>query len=157
MEYQMYRTCARFIFKYSPFSPFSPVFFVAIVTNIKMTKIDTNIWFLLFKTLNGIIAFSFTEKTFNMEKVFFFSFNNDIDICYKRVLIITLLLFTIVPKTFLVVLVIFIGLVGKKLLLSTRYISKGDVSQLIFSRIIIFFLSLLSSSKALGINLLQVR
>lgn len=153
----MYKTCARFIFKYSSFLPFSPLFFLATVTNIKITKINTSFWFLLFKTLNGIIAFSFTEKAFNVEKIFFFSFNNEIDICYKRVFITTLLLFTIVPKTFLVVLFIFIGLVGRRLLLSTRCISKGDVSQLIFSRIIIFFLGLLSSSKALGINLLQVR
>lgn len=98
------------------------------------------------------MAFLLIRKTFDIKKGGFFLimilipvikkgffFNNDINTCYKKVLVTTLSLFIIAPLTFLVVLVLFINLVDRKLLLLTKYVNRRGVSKLIFPQILILF------------------
>ena len=75
-----------------------------------------------------------------MRKVLFFILNTNTDIYYREVLASTLLLSTIIPKTFLVVLITFISLVSKRFLFLIRYISKRSVSKLIIFRVFILLL-----------------
>ena len=79
------------------------------------------------------MVYLFAEEILNIEEVFFLFFSNNIDIYYRKVLALILSLSTIAPKTFLVVLVFFLDLVGKKLLFLIRCISKENISRLIFS------------------------
>lgn len=131
----MYEICTRFISKYLYFSPFSPVllflvflaaFFLIVVIGLEITKTNTS--FLAFsfflRIFAEIIAFFFAKKVFNMGKIFFFCFGNNVDICYKKILALTLFLSIIAPKTSLVVLIFFVRLMDRKLLFLTRYISK---------------------------------
>lgn len=74
-----------------------------------------------------------------MEKILFFFFGNNIDICCRKILASTLFFFIMAPKTSLIVLIFFITLVNRKLLFPTKYISKKDISGLIFFRVFIFF------------------
>lgn len=68
----------------------------------------------------------------------FFIFSNTINICYKQVLISTLSLPTVVPKTSLVILVFTISLVDKRLLFLPDILARKMPVDL-------FFLKLLSS------------
>lgn len=98
-------------------------------------------WLFFFSILASVMTLFSIKKVLNIRKVFFFLFNNDINIYYRRVLTTILSLSIIVPKTFLFVLVLFINLVDRRLLLSIKYISRENVSQLIFSNILIFFIN----------------
>ena len=87
MGYWMHRTYTRFIPKYLPFSlfslfsPFLIIFFLATITNVEIAKIDTRFLTFFFKTLADKIAFSFIKKTFDIKKILFFFFDNDVDTC----------------------------------------------------------------------------
>ena len=154
MGYWIYGSYTRFVLRYSlfllflpfllfslfsPFSPFSIVFSLAIVTSMEVVKTDTSFLAFFLRTLPGIMAFSFTEEAFDIREVFFYFFGNDVNICYRKILVLTLFLSTMAPKTFVVVLIFFIGLVDGRLLFSTKYISKGGVNRLIFFKVFIFF------------------
>lgn len=76
-------------------------------------------------------------EAFDIGDVFFFFHENNIDIYYREVLVFSPSLSTIMPRTYLVVLVFF--LVDGGCLLPTGYVSKEDVNRLIFPRVFIFF------------------
>lgn len=146
MKYLIYKTHARFVFRYLPFSSFSALlpflafltaFSLAAIIDIKVAKTNTSFLFFFLGIFTRVIAFLFAEKVFNMVEIFFFFFNNDINTYYKEILASTLFLPTIVLKTSLVVLVFFINLIDKKLLFSIRYINKGNVSRLYFLKVFI--------------------
>lgn len=154
----MYKTNRRFIFKYSSFSlflsfllfslflpvllvlTFSITFFLAIITDIKITKTNTSFLAFLFflKTSIRVIVFSSIKKIFNIREVFFFFFNNNVDIYCRKVLVLIWSLFSMILKIFLIVLVVFISLVSEKLGFSNKYINKKAVSRFIFSKVFIF-------------------
>ena len=85
------------------------------------------------------MAFSFAEELFNMRLIFFFLFDKNVDIYYRKVLALTLFLSTTTLRTYLVILVFFVSLalVDEKLLLPIKYVSRGDVSRLIFFKVLI--------------------
>ena len=87
------------------------------------------------------MAFLFNVEIFDVEYVFYLFFGNNFNICYKKVLTLSLTLSTMAPKSFLVVLVFFIGmvLVNRRLLLFIKYINKEDVSGFIFLKVFILF------------------
>lgn len=120
----------------------------------KLPELTLVFWLLLFRILADIIAFSFLKNIFDLEKIFFFFFflANGINTSYKKVLAKTLPLLYMAPKTSLVVLVFFIGLVGGRLLLLTWYVSKKDVSRFMLSGVFILFLGWFISLKAFGID-----
>ena len=100
------------------------------------------------------MAFSFAIKVFDIRDVFFFFFRNDISTYGKEVVAATLFLSSTVPKTFLIVLVFFAGLVLVGRLLVSRHISRKNVNRLFFPKILFFGWFLLL--EALGINLLDI-
>ena len=79
--------------------------------NINIVITNTSFLALFFKTFASLIVIFFIEKAFDIEKIsfFFFFLSNSIDSDYRRVLAMTFFLATILLKTFLVVLVPFIG------------------------------------------------
>ena len=155
----MHNIYARFVLGYLLFLPFLPAFFLAIVVNVKIAK--TNIGFLplFFRIFANVITFFFAENILNMRKIFFFLFflDNSIDTSYMGVIATILFLFTIMSKISLVILILFIGLVGRRLLFSAKYINRGGISKFIFSRVFIFFFGQLVVMEQLGINLLYIR
>lgn len=97
-------------------------------------------WLFLFRTLIGIMAFPFIEKAFKIKEVFFFLLVNNIDIYCREILASTLFLSIIAARTALVVWISFVGLVDRRLLFSTKYVSRGGVSRLIFPGVLILLL-----------------
>lgn len=105
-----------------------------------------------FRISTEIIAFFYVEEIFNMRKVFFYLFSKGVDIYCKKILAFILFLPNMAPKTFLIVLVLFIlALMGERWLFPTRYINKRDVSKFIFSEIFIFFYANLQPWKHLAL------
>lgn len=113
----MHRTHARFILKYSPFSS---TFSLAVVINLEITMTNTSFLNFIVKIFTDVIIFLFTEKVFNIRKVLFFLFSNNTNIYYGRLLASTLFLSIMMPRTSLVVLVLFISLVDRRLLLPIK-------------------------------------
>lgn len=113
-------------------------------------------WLFLIRTFANVIDFLFAEKALNVGNVIFFFFDNDIETYYREVLAMTLFLLIITLKTFLVVLVFFMVLVGRKLLFPTRYVSKGGVNRFIVPKVLIFILSWLIALEVLTINFLHI-
>lgn len=68
------------------------------------------------------MVFSFAEVLFNIEEIFFFFFCNDVDTYCRGVLALTLSSFIIVSKIYLVDLVFFINLVGRKFVTVSFYL-----------------------------------
>lgn len=100
------------------------------VINIEVIEINTSFLTIFFKILISIIVLCFIKKVFDIEEVFFFFifFSNDIDIYCKKLLAIILCLSIIVPKIFLIILILFIGLIDKRLLLFTSYIGGKNIN-----------------------------
>lgn len=92
-----------------------------------------------------------------MEKVIFLFFGNNIDTCCRKVLVLNLSLSTITSKIFLMILILFIHLIGEKLLLPIKCVSREGTSGLILSKIIIIFFYWLVALEILDINLLYAR
>lgn len=161
----MHKIYARFILKYSSFSPFSLIslfsaflttFFLATITGIEFAKTNTNFeFFFLIHILTEVMVFLFVMIAFNIKKFLFFG--NDINTYYKVILASTLSLFTMMLRTFLVVMIFFVSLVDWKLIFLTRCISKGGVSKLILFGTFIFFFYWFVISKIFSINILCVR
>lgn len=176
-RYQIYKTHARFVPKFSSFSPFllfllfspllsfSPVstflvnFFLIIITSMKVAKINTSFWFFIFKIFAGVMVFFFAEKVFDTREIFFSFFGKSDNLCYIKVLTLSLSLSIIVSKTSFMVLVFFISLVlvSKRLLLLIKYINKRGVSRLIFLGVLIFLFCWFVTSKILDTNLSYAR
>lgn len=114
-------------------------------------------WVFFLRTLAGIMAFLFAKKEFDVRKILFFLFRDNINICCKYVLVLTLFLFIMVPRISLVVIVFFVGLMSRRLLFPTRYISERSVSRLIFSGVLILNFCWSVTSKTFSINLLPTK
>ena len=74
-------------------------------------------------------------EAFNVGGVFFFLLGSDVDICRRGVLASSPSESTTVPRIFLMLLVHFIE--GGRCLLSTGYVSRGDIAGLILPRVLI--------------------
>lgn len=61
------------------------------------------------------------------------------------------------PKTFLLVLDLFIGLIDRRLLFLTKYIGEGDVGGFILPKVLIFFFCRSVTWKILSVNILYTR
>lgn len=114
-------------------------------------------WVFFLRTLAGIMAFLFAKKEFDVRKILFFLSRDNINICCKYVLVLTLFLFIMVPRISLVVIVFFVGLMSRRLLFPTRYISERSVSRLIFSGVLILNFCWSVTSKTFSINLLPTK
>ena len=94
-------------------------------------------------------------EVFDIRNILLFFYKN-IDNYYRRVMVATLFLPPIVPKTSMVILVLVPGLilVGRRLLefFFTRYINRGIVNRLIFLGVFIHLFCKFVSLKILGIN-----
>lgn len=103
-----------------------------------MTRLTLVFWLLvlLLRKLIRIIAFFFIIKVFNIRNIFFFLLENDVNICWRKLLASSLFLSTMVSKTSLVNLVFF--LLDRRWLLFTGYVSQRVSANL-------FFLKFLSS------------
>lgn len=106
---------------------------------------------LLLRIFVSKIIFLSTVEAFDIGDVFFFFHENNIDTYCREVLVFSLSLSTIMPRTYLVVLVFF--LVDGGCLLPTEYVSKKDVNRLILPRVFIFFFCWFVPLEILGINL----
>lgn len=171
MGYQIHEICTKFILRYSLFSlflsflPILPVsilpavYFLAAVTNIEIAKTDTSFWlfFLFLRILARVIVFSFAKKIFNIGEIFLFLLGNNINTCYRIVLTLTLPLFIMALRTFLIVLVFFFGLMDGKLLFLTRFVHKRDMSGFILPRIFILCLYLFVALDIFDIDLLEIK
>lgn len=103
--------------------------------------------------LARIMVFLFIEEVFDIKKIIFFFFGNNIDTYYRKVLTLTLFLFTIMPENFLVVLIFFVGLVDRRLFFSTRYVNRGGVNRFIFLGVFILLFCWFVASETPGIDL----
>lgn len=126
------------------YSYFEDTFSLAAVTGVEVAKIYTCFltFYFHFKDIYWSNDFSFCSGSIQYKRCFFFFFfGKNVDTCCKRVMAAILFLSLIMPKTFLVIFVLFIGLtlVDKRLLglLSTRYVNKRRVSGLIFFEVFI--------------------
>ena len=101
------------------------------------------------------MAFPSAEETFDVREVLFFLLGKGVDTCSRGILASTLSSSTTAPRTSLVVLVLFVGLalVGGRLLLPTRYVSRGGISGFILPGVLILLLRWSVTSETLGINL----
>lgn len=151
MGFQTQKTYARFVFRYSLFLLFLSTFFLFAIINVEVIKTNTSFWLFFFKIFASIMAFFFAKKAFNIGEILFFLFSNDIDTYYKKILATTLFLSTMAPKTSLIVLIFFISLMNRKLLFSTKYISKKNVNKLIFLKVFFLFFNWSITLKALSI------
>lgn len=98
------------------------------------------------------MALSFTVEVFDVGDILFFFLANDVDICCRGVLALSMSLSTIVTRTSLVVLVLFP--VGGRCLLLTGYVSREDIGRLILPRVLIPFFRWFIPLEIHGINLL---
>lgn len=112
----------------------------------RLLRLTFVFWLFYLRTFADVIAFFFAEKIFNMRKVLFFCLSNNVNTCYKEVLVLILSLSNITPRISLVVLDLFINLLGGKLLLLIKYVSRKDISRLIFSLKSLYSLFLLACS-----------
>lgn len=99
------------------------------------------------------MTFPLIVEAFDLEDVFFFLFRNDISTYSNIVIVATMLLFSIVIKTFLVVLIFLFGLVLMGGLLSTKHVRNKRVSSLVFFRVFILLFCWSVLWKTLGIDL----
>lgn len=112
----------------------------------------------MLKALVKLITFFFIVEIFVVRHIFLLFLLNNVDIYYRKVIVITLFLFFMALKTFLVVWVFFarLALVDQRLLrlFFTRYVSKKNVSGLILSKILFFYKSILLET--LNINFADI-
>ena len=142
MGYQMQRTCAKFVPKFSSlFSPFSPVslvsalleaFSLSMVTSVKGVESNTSFWIFFLRTLSGIMPLPIIVKRFDLKDIFPFFFDDvDVSTYCKGVMAMTLFLATSVPRISFMILVFLASLAlisGRLLVLATRYVSGKSVS-----------------------------
>lgn len=106
------------------------------------------------------MTFFFMVEIFDIGNIFFFFYENNIDIGYKGIIIATLFLSPTTSIAFLIGLVFFAGLalVNRKLLglLPTRYVNRKSVSRFILPNIFILFFYRSISLETLDINLADI-
>ena len=90
-------------------------------------------------------------EAFDMGDIFFFLLGSNVDTYCRRVLASSLSPSTTMPRTSLVVLVLFLE--GGGCLLSTWYVSRGDIVRFILPRVLILFFCWSVPSETLGVNL----
>lgn len=157
MGYQIYRICVKFIPRYLLFLQFSPAFFLVAVTNIELIKTNISFLVLFFYNTYQHNSLFFAEKVLNIEKILFFFYSNNINTCYSKILALILFPSSIALRMFLVILVYFIGLIDKRLLFFTKYISKRGINRFILPRVLIFLFYQILALEKLGINLLHTK
>lgn len=153
LGYWMHKTCTRLDFG---FSLSLTAFSLAIITGVKVLKIVTSFlnFFWIKSIFVGVMLFSIADIAFNLDNIFSFFFKNDINICDREIVVTTLFLSSVVSKTFLVILVLLIGLIQALMDgFSIKHVSKRKISGFNLSKIFLLLFCRPVFLKTLGVNL----